>query len=375
MDEACMYDVVIVGAGPAGSTLARMLDKKYKVLIIDKRPFDISDMDEKCCGGLLAPDAQKMLAELGLGVPKSVLSGPQMFSVKTLDFDNDLVRYYQRFYINVNRNLFDKWLFDLIPDHVDKKINCCYKGYTIQEGTYKVTLKVREYDKNSSRMAMSDDNLVVRTKILIGADGGNSAIRHQAFIGRPQPDTYLSIQKWYKTPRTMPFYTSIFDSSITDFYSWLIQKDQQLLIGTAIQKGKNPNTQYNRLIDRLVKEGYEIGEPVKQMGTVILRTRKTKQIQLTKDGIGLIGEAAGLISPSSAEGISYAIKSAVYMADAINQKSVTFQKKYTKACIGIKRNIWFKNIKTMVIYNRFFRKLVMLSKILALKGNHHHSEK
>ncbi len=37
---------------------------------------------EVCCGGLLAPDAQKMLAKLGLGLPNEVIVGPQMFSVK-----------------------------------------------------------------------------------------------------------------------------------------------------------------------------------------------------------------------------------------------------------------------------------------------------
>ncbi|MCK5811382.1 MAG: NAD-binding protein [Clostridiales bacterium] len=32
-----VYDIAIIGAGPAGSTLARYLDEKYKVVIIDKK--------------------------------------------------------------------------------------------------------------------------------------------------------------------------------------------------------------------------------------------------------------------------------------------------------------------------------------------------
>jgi flavin-dependent dehydrogenase len=35
-----MYDVAILGAGPAGSTLARLIGDQYKVLIIEKRKFD-----------------------------------------------------------------------------------------------------------------------------------------------------------------------------------------------------------------------------------------------------------------------------------------------------------------------------------------------
>ena len=51
-----MYDIVIIGAGPAGSTLARQISKSNKkVLIIDAE----NEKNKKPCGGLLAPDAQK----------------------------------------------------------------------------------------------------------------------------------------------------------------------------------------------------------------------------------------------------------------------------------------------------------------------------
>jgi len=53
-----LYDIAIIGLGPAGATLARLLDRKYKVVAIDKKYSRIT----KCCGGLLSPDAQKILA-------------------------------------------------------------------------------------------------------------------------------------------------------------------------------------------------------------------------------------------------------------------------------------------------------------------------
>ena len=34
---------------------------------------------------MIAPDAQQMLAKLGLGVPLEVLVGPQLFTVRTID--------------------------------------------------------------------------------------------------------------------------------------------------------------------------------------------------------------------------------------------------------------------------------------------------
>jgi flavin-dependent dehydrogenase len=94
-----MYDIAIIGAGPAGATLARLIGDQYKVLLIEKRR--LPDQSEgfsaiKCCGGLLAPDAQMMLSKLGLGLPKSVLEDPQLFVVKSIDLRQGLERYYQR---------------------------------------------------------------------------------------------------------------------------------------------------------------------------------------------------------------------------------------------------------------------------------------
>ena len=55
-----IFDVVIIGLGPAGSTLARLVNGQ-EVLCLDKKTF-LPGGFEKPCGGLLAPDAQKALA-------------------------------------------------------------------------------------------------------------------------------------------------------------------------------------------------------------------------------------------------------------------------------------------------------------------------
>jgi flavin-dependent dehydrogenase len=108
-----MYDIAIIGSGPAGVNLARLIGNKYKILLLDKRGLDQEKFqisDEKCCGGLLAPDAQKIIAKLCLGIPKNILVNPQLFAVRAIDLTNNLDRLYQRFYINLDRKKFDKWL-------------------------------------------------------------------------------------------------------------------------------------------------------------------------------------------------------------------------------------------------------------------------
>ena len=73
-----MYDIAIIGLGPAGATVSRLLSKKYKILALDRKNSNMA----KCCGGLLSPDAQKILASFDLCLPKDVLVNPQIFSAR-----------------------------------------------------------------------------------------------------------------------------------------------------------------------------------------------------------------------------------------------------------------------------------------------------
>ena len=111
------YDAAIIGAGPAGATFARRLAQQspeLKILLLDAQ----DEGHKKPCGGLLAPDAQKTLAHFDLVLPKSVLADPQIFAVETMDLRTRRVRYYQRYYLNMDRYAFDRWLVSLVPPTV-----------------------------------------------------------------------------------------------------------------------------------------------------------------------------------------------------------------------------------------------------------------
>ncbi len=350
-----MYDIAIIGAGPAGATLARLLGKDYKVLLLDRRQFIKPEKGwyEKCCGGLIAPDAQQMLAKLGLGVPKEVLVGPQLFTVRTIDIQNNIERYYQRHYINIDRERFDRWLVSLIPPAVDVRCGALFKGFSLEQETVRVVF--RHEGKEYSEKA----------KYLVGADGAFSTLRRRIAPGFFQK-AYISLQEWFEADENQPFFSAVFDNDISDFYSWTIPKEDLILVGTAVSPKGNAFGKFDLLKERLIKRGYRFGKSIKRNGAFILRPKSIKQVYLGKGNIFLIGEAAGWISPTSAEGLSYAFRSAAALCKSIQQDPVDPMRRYYYNTRGLRMNIIQKNLKAPFMYNPFLRKTVMESGLLSM---------
>ncbi|NLO90334.1 MAG: FAD-binding protein [Clostridia bacterium] len=353
-----MYDIIIVGSGPAGANLARLIGDKYKILLIDKRDLEKDNPKRcihKCCGGLLAPDAQKMIAKLGLGIPKDILVNPQLFAVRAIDLTNNLERLYQRFYYNMDREKFDRWLVSLIPNGVDKKFNSFFKSFVKVSGGYEV------------RYIHNGQEITAKTRIIVGADGANSKLRRLISKDVNVPEKYIAIQEWFECSYPMPYYTAVFDEEITDFYSWLIPKENYLLLGSAVRPGDNTREKYNLLKRKLTKLGFNFDNKVKTEGAYIYRPKKISQFYIGIDGVTLIGEASGAISPSSAEGISYALKTSLYLAHSLENGIEGYFGRYKNMLKDIKLNLLLKNLKTPAMYNPLIRKLVMKSGLQSIK--------
>lgn len=353
-----MYDIVIIGSGPAGSNLARLIGDKYKTLLIDKRDMENvngKQLINKCCGGLLAPDAQKMIAKLGLGIPKDILVNPQLFAVRTIDLSNDLERLYQRFYYNMDREKFDRWLVSLLPKGVDKKFNSLFKSFAEIPGGYEI-----KYNHNGQEIS-------AKTRVIVGADGALSLIRKSISKESNIPERYISIQEWFDCSFSMPYFTAIFDEEISDFYSWIIPKENYVLLGAALRPQENTREKYDILKRKLKQRGFNFENKFKIEGAYIYRPKKISQFYAGRDGIALIGEAAGAISPSSAEGISYALKSSLYLAQSLEEGLDGFLDRYKQKVKNIKLILFVKNLKSPAMYNPLLRKLAMSSGLQSIK--------
>lgn len=86
-----------------------------------------------------------------------------------------------------------------------------------------------------------------------------------------------------------------------------------------------------------------------------------------KNNTYLIEEAAGMISPSSLEGISYAMESGYKLAQVLNKKLLNSHKKYFMKTLKIRIKLIIKIFKRPFLYNRFLRMLVMKSGLQTIK--------
>lgn len=330
------YDIVIVGAGPAGCTAAKLLSKKYSVLLVERSAIP----RVKPCGGMLVEESREVIEKLN--PPSHVFTTPKHTSIEYRDLDNGITAKTGRKILNVYRGAFDYWLFnDAAESDFDFLSNTSLESFTQHEKDVKITLS-------------KGKRLGVKTRWLVDASGGISSIRGKI---AKQPRFYTAVQKYCKTDADASDITYfVFDNTLTDFYGWVIPKQIYSVIGIAYlpTKGNILDQFLNRI------QGFVKACPCFETEAhVLTRPDGAKDVCFGKGSVFLVGEAAGLVSPSFGEGISFALRSAQELANALNKSPENALEAYKQRCEHLKREIEGKHQKALALSDPAQRKKLL----------------
>ncbi|MCF0134997.1 MAG: FAD-dependent monooxygenase [Lachnospiraceae bacterium] len=367
------------------SAVAMYAEESLRILVVEKRHI----LDEtrlydnvKCCGGILDDTAQKTLSRMKLALDEGVITTPQIFSVRAVDCVSRRQRRYARNYLNIDRPKFDRMLLQKAASraNVDIMEGTLCTDFTESKDSVAVALKTEEGAVE-----------VVMTRYLVGADGAQSLVRRRLIkeSGKKplrDPAVYVSLQEWYDADRHLPYYMALFDRKVTDYYGWVIPKEgpngPQILVGAAMpQKGlakKDAHERFKQLKLDLTEMGMDLSKPVGRMGAVNLRPKAWGSVWTGEGRVFLCGEAAAIISPSSSEGISFALRSGVKLAQALNylkkknknkeySHAEMIRGRYLTALLPLKVSIALKTFKSPFMYHPLLRNLIFISGLTSIR--------
>lgn len=281
------YDVVIVGAGPAGLNCAEVLAKGGKtVLVLEKN----SEVGPKiCAGGLTAKVEEEKLLSLQ-DVDKIFYSIKLYFSrtCKKLAGSDPLVA-------TIDRGKLGKIMLEK----------------AVKSGAeVKIGIKVKEIKENS----IVADGQEIEYNHLVGADGSNSLVRKS--LGIKTEKVLVTLQ--YTIPQGVQKFEEMkyfFDSKILNGYFWIFPHKDYSIVGCGYYPQKIRNKSFN------LKSAFEKWLKDRQIKTTGLRI-ESFLINFDYQGYQfdnkfLIGDAGGFASGLTGEGIYFAMISGREIAKKI----------------------------------------------------------
>jgi flavin-dependent dehydrogenase len=289
------YDTVVVGAGPAGIMAAYEASQRGDVLLLDSSALP----RDKSCGGMLHGITQEFLERFGT-VPDDIVLAPRHVHFRYVDWDRGIRRLTSLRFVNVDRAGFDDWLLKtVVPANVEVADSCALDGFTQDADGVFVTVKATD-----GAADISCDNL-------IGTDGARSVVRRGLGVGAVS--TYVTLQDYVElSDEIEPYFDCVYMRCIGEgfAYTYVVPKGDRAAIGSVFYpKTKRPYEQQDQVLDVLRAAMPQLGASVKREAAAALYIRGPGD---TVPGVGrvlLAGEAGGFMSPTSGEGISYALES------------------------------------------------------------------
>jgi len=179
------FDVIVVGAGPAGSTAAKLLGEAgLSTLLLDKSAFP---RDKPCGGGISArviqrfPYLKAALPSIPVNwVNKVYLESPAGFAV---DYRSDVP-----LYLMIRRCEFDNLLFSLARQHVEFRAPALVRRLVPGTGGVTVTAELDGEPKD------------YECKLVLGCDGANSIVARGSGLRTGSVQADCAIDMMEETP-------------------------------------------------------------------------------------------------------------------------------------------------------------------------------
>ncbi|MCW7539185.1 geranylgeranyl reductase family protein [Aquabacterium sp. A7-Y] len=299
--SALLFDLIVVGAGPAGSAAAcTAAHRGLRVALVDKEEFP----REKLCGGLLTLRAQKVYARVFPRAWDEAVEA-RAHGLSLLGPDGrrlNEVREHHLLQFTCRRR-FDALLLDQAVE----------AGATPLLGS-----AVQQVDDSEGAVRLSDGRRL-QGRAVIGADGVRSSVARQLF-GRSFDPRTIALGMEMEVPRCHPGAADL-DLPEIHFglarwgYGWVFPKRATLTVGLGGLLRHNPQlkTAFRAMLAH-------------RFGSVPDVAIKGHHIPygdyLTRPGRGrvlLCGDAAGLVEPITGEGIAFAMHSGREAALAVHE--------------------------------------------------------
>ncbi|MDQ1512650.1 MAG: hypothetical protein QOC59_492 [Microbacteriaceae bacterium] len=283
-DEAERWDVVVVGAGPAGSTAARVAaEGGARVLLLDAARFP----RYKTCGGGLIGTSLALLPEQALATVERRVATAS-FSLRSGPVRR--IRSQHPFLALTDRERFDQALVDAAID----------AGVAFRDHT-----RVRRLEQTAEEVVVHVSDGVVRAGIVVGADGSAGVTARHVGVRIARTDLGLEVE------------LSGADAHWSDrvhvdwgrgagTYGWVFPKADTLTVGVIQRKGHGEETR--AYLDAFVARLGLGDRPVLRSSGHLTQWR-TPGSPVVRGRVLVAGDAAGLLEPWTREGISFALRS------------------------------------------------------------------
>jgi len=261
---------------------------------------------DKSCGGMLNEYTQDFLAPYGT-MPQDLLLDPRWVNFRYHDWDRRIQKPTELRFANVDRARFDDWLLSLLPDNVTVVGSTALAGF--DQAHDSVTATVKRPDGSQHQ---------IRSSNLIGCDGPRSSVRRALGVG--SVGTYVTLQDFCTVEGGLePYFDCIYMRDIGDSfgYAYVVPKGDVAIVGSVFYpKTKRPHEKHEQVLD-ILRGSLPLGPSVKREAWVALTVRHRSDVVRGRGRVLLAGEAGGFMSPTSGEGISYALNTGRLAGQAV----------------------------------------------------------